>query len=502
MDVILRYKTYIALFLGAGVASYVLVPLVRRIALRLEAFDPPSNRRIRANVPTLGGLGVAIPFFLGLGLLFLWPNFVSERFFDGERPVLAMLLGGAMVLGLGIYDDLRGTGAWTKLPVQVAAALLVCAMAGPVRNVHLPLFGEVALGVASSPLTVLWIVGITNAFNFIDGIDGLAAGVGALVFGVNFFVANLYGHVEMMVVAALMCGGLLAFLRYNYYPARIFLGDTGSMFVGFILAVSALVSSMKAPTTAILLVPCGLLGYPILDTVLAVTRRVLKAKPVFSSDRSHIHHKLLFCGLGHRLSSAVAYGFTLVFAGIVVFSIYGRHHISGLLVALATAGLLFMFSKFGYWEFIRRHFSMAMRRQYRLYNLEAEVTALKMAEARDLDGLWRLLRQMGQDYGLQTVRMAGKDWERRWENPQVEDQPKAETSKFRLKAADAILQVKHKGGKDDDIRLEQNLLLEKISKTLERELLRVQERPSGRVVGRSPGNSAEKAQQPSQQPGG
>lgn len=479
MESILQYKTYIALFLGSGLLGYVLVPIVRRMALRMEAFDPPSDRRIRSNIPTLGGIAVAIPFFLGLGLLFLWPNLVSEKFFSGERQVLALVVGGAVMLGLGIYDDLRGTGAWKKLPVQILAGALVCVLAGPVRTLYLPLTGEVELGLAAVPLTILWIVAITNAFNLIDGIDGLAAGVGVLVFGVNCLIAHTYGHVDMMVVAVLMCGALLAFLRYNYYPARIFLGDTGSMFVGFVVAVASLQSSMKAPTTAIMLIPLGLLGYPILDAALAVLRRLLKGKPIFSSDRSHIHHKLMFCGLGHRLSSAVAYGFTLLFSGIVVFSIYGRHRVSGMLVAVAAGALLVMFHKFGYWEFIRRHFSVELRRHYRLYNLEAEVTALKMEEAQSVEELWGLLQQIGREYSLHTVRMEGEGWEKSWTNPRAEGKPERTARDLSLGRGGLRLHVSHNGEKDEDIELEQNLLLEKISRTLARELTRVDDGPRG-----------------------
>lgn len=473
MEILLSYKTYIGLFLGAWVACYVLVPIVRRMALRWEAFDPPSDRRVRENIPTLGGLAVAAPFYLGLALLFVWPNFVSSRFFAGDRRVLALIVGGLVMLALGAYDDLRGSGAWVKMPVQVLAAILVCILAGPVGRLYLPLFGEVELGLAAVPITVFWIVAITNAFNLIDGVDGLAAGVGLVVFGVNFFIAQIYGHVEMMVVAALMCGGLLAFLRYNFYPANIFLGDTGSMFVGFMVAVTSLLSSMKAPTTAMLLIPVGLLGYPILDVTLAVVRRVVKGKPVLSSDRSHIHHKLLFCGLGHRTSSAVAYGLTLLFAGIVIFSIYGRHRLVGLLVALAACALLAMFRKFGYWEFLRRTLSPGLRRKYRLYHLMQQVTDLKLRDASSVAEMWELMRNLAEDYNLRTMRLYVGDQDRRWARAGAEEGGEASTREFDLSYDDARLVVSHEAGKDQDMELEQNLLLEKTSERLSREMERV-----------------------------
>lgn len=295
-----------------------------------------------------------------------------------------------------------------------------------------------------------------------------------VVFGVNFFIAQMYGHVEMMVVAAVMCGALLAFLRYNYHPASIFLGDTGSMFLGFMVAVTSLVSSVKASTAAMLIIPVGLLGYPLLDVTLAVLRRGLKGKPIFSSDRSHIHHKLLFCGLGHRASSAVGYGFTVLFAAMVVLSISGRHRIVGVLIGVAVCAVMVMFWQFGYWEFIRRTFSPGLRRRYRLYHLLQQVTELKLRRTEDLGEVWDLLRALGEDYELADLRLrVGGEEERSWCNPEAPAAEGTEPREFRLRTADAVLEVRHEEGKDRDIKLEQNLLLEHISKRLSLEIERI-----------------------------
>jgi len=472
---LLTNKTYITLFLGGAVATYLAVPVVKRLARRLKAVDPPSDRRVHwREVPTLGGLAVALPLYVGVGLLYLWPNVISERFFSAVHNVQALLLGGALILLLGVYDDIRGANASMKFSFQILAGVAVCALSGPIRFVSLPLIGDVELGLAAVPVTVFWIVAITNAFNLIDGIDGLAAGVGILVCGVNFFIAYMYGHVEMMVFAAIMTGSLLAFLRFNFHPASIFLGDTGSLFIGFTIAVMSLQNSMKAPTTVLILIPLCVLGYPILDLSLAVVRRFLKGKPIFTSDRSHIHHKLLAKGLGHRAASVVAYGLTLLFTGAAIFHIYGRDRETGILLVLVLVLLAIMFKAFGYWEFIRNRFNLALRRKYRIYNLVERIVSLKLEDAQSQDEVWDLLCWVGKEFDLHTIKLyLNSSVARSWENPAARGSSEHCVREFELSPVGGKLWISHNGKKDDDIELEQNILLERISDNLAKNIKRL-----------------------------
>jgi len=371
------------------------------------------------------------------------------------------------VLVLGLYDDLRGAGAGVKLPVQVLAALVVCVLYGPLKAIRLPLAGEVELGIAAVPMMVFWMVAVTNAFNLIDGVDGLAAGVGLLVCGVNFFIARMGGHTDMMVFSAIMSGSLLAFLRFNFHPASIFLGDTGSMFLGFTVATVSLHSSMKASTTALMAVPMCVLGYPLLDTALAVARRYLKGKPIFSSDRSHIHHKLLAIGLGHWGVSAVAYGFTVLFAAAGVLHMLGRHRETGLLVGAVSVALLVLFKRFGYWEFVRHRFSPALRRKYRVYNMVERTVSLKMCDAGSVDELWTLVCQLGREFDLHEVELRlPRAGNRRWLNPSARGRPAHGERRFHLPGGEGLLRVTHNGREDADIELEQNILLERVAQSL------------------------------------
>ena len=472
---ILSHKTYIGLFLGAAVATYVLVPLVKRLAHRLGAVDHPSDRRAHeGRVPTMGGLAVALPVFAGIGLLYLWPNAVSQEFFTNESGVLALLFGGALMVALGVYDDLRGSDAILKFGVQVVAALCVCAMSGWITVLGVPILGEIDLGVAAVPVTVFWIVAVTNAFNLIDGVDGLASGVGLLVCGGSFFLALSNRHVDMMVFSAVMGGALLAFLRFNFHPASIFLGDTGSLFIGFTIAVVSMQSSMKAPTVALMFIPVCAVGYPLLDMCLAVARRFIKGKPVFSSDRGHIHHKLLDCGLGHRFSSIVAYGFTLLFTGIAILEVYGRHRESGILLAIALFLLLAMFKAFGYWRFVRDRLDLALRRRYRLYHLVSQMARLKMRDADNLEEVWEPVRLVGKEFDLHSATLKLDGWfKRTWENPHAEDGEDHTHREYYLPPVDGVLKVSYVGEKEEDIQLEQNILLEEISEELAKNLVRL-----------------------------
>jgi len=472
---LLTHRTYIALFVGGLCATYLLVPLVRALGLRFKVFDPSSQRREDGrHVPTLGGIAVAVPLYAGIALLYVWPNLVSESFFSAGRDVSALLLGGLMMLALGLYDDLRGARPVAKLLVQVVAGIIVCILSGPIKAINAPLIGTVELGVAAVPLTVLWIVAITNAFNLIDGIDGLAAGVGIFVCATSFLMAHMYGHVAMMVFAAIMTGSLLAFLRFNFHPATIFLGDTGSMFVGFTIAVVSLQSSMKAATTVLLLIPVCVLGYPLLDASVAIARRFLKGKPIFSSDRSHIHHKFLAQGLGHRRTSAMVYALTFLFTVAGILHIYGRDRESGVLVGAVFLVLAVMFKQLGYWELVWRYSKRTLRRKYRICNLTARLSLLKMEDARSVDELWSLVCRVAAEYDLYRMTLKAAGAERTWQNPSPDIESKGAARHFEL-AGEESLTVEHASGKEEDIEFEQDLLLEGISEGLAQNLTRLQQ---------------------------
>ena len=278
-------------FAAALGTAALATPAVVRLARRLGIVDRPSERGVsrRADLPLLGGLAVAAGAGAGLAAgAALMPGFVATRRLSG------VLLGALVVLAVGVWDDKRGLGAGAKFSGQLLAALL--AVGGGLRIGHLTEPTTLSSFVLPEWLgwvvSVLWIVGITNAINLIDGLDGLATGVGAIICATLTAIAWQGGHVVGVCLGVALLGGLLGFLPWNFPPARIFLGDTGALFIGFALSVLAL-EGYRQLSLLPFVVPLLALAVPILDTALSILRRVWLRAPVFSADRLHMHHRLL-----------------------------------------------------------------------------------------------------------------------------------------------------------------------------------------------------------------
>ena len=278
--------------LAAAFGTAVLAtPAVAGLARRLGIVDRPSARGVsdRAGIPLLGGLAVAAGFGAGLAVgAATLTDFVSTRRLSG------VLVGALLVLGLGIWDDRRGLGAGAKFTVQTLAAVAAVAAGLRIGHVTEPTtrtFFELPFWLGSVA-SVLWIVGVTNAINLIDGLDGLATGVGAIICATLTAIAWQGGHVVGVCLGMGLLGGLLGFLPWNFPPARIFLGDTGALFVGFTLSVLAL-EGYRQLSLIPFVVPVLALAVPILDTALSIVRRMRLGAPIFSADRQHMHHRLL-----------------------------------------------------------------------------------------------------------------------------------------------------------------------------------------------------------------
>jgi UDP-GlcNAc:undecaprenyl-phosphate GlcNAc-1-phosphate transferase len=291
--------TFLLTFLIALFLTILLTPMVRSFAPALGAMDKPSDRKVHtALVPRLGGVaifaGFAAAVLIGL-LLAYWRGAHIN-----PKPIIGVLLGGSMVFLTGLIDDLRGLRPLTKLGWQTAGALVAIYFGVAITYISNPFDGPLVLGFIAIPLTLLWLVGMTNAVNLIDGLDGLAAGVTAISAGTLFFVAlrtHQFGAALLMVALA---GAALGFLRYNFNPASIFLGDSGSYFLGFVLAASSIVGVFKTTLVVALIIPILILGVPIFDTTFAILRRLKERKSMLAADNRHIHHLLLRAGLTQR----------------------------------------------------------------------------------------------------------------------------------------------------------------------------------------------------------
>jgi UDP-GlcNAc:undecaprenyl-phosphate GlcNAc-1-phosphate transferase len=274
--------------------------------------------------------------------------------------------GGAAICAVGALDDVRSVRSLYKLAAQVFVAIFAFVCGFQIQAIQLPLFGTLQMGVFALPVTVLWIVGVTNAVNLIDGLDGLAAGVTFFAAFTSFVIASISGSVFVALTMAALMGALVGFLFFNFNPARIFMGDSGSYFLGFVLATTALAGGglqQKASTAVSLLVPVLALGVPIFDTLFSMFRRVLERRPIFSADRGHVHHRLLDIGLTHRRAVIFLYGVSsLLAAGAIAVSLGRSWHVG---LALLSVSLVFvgLVRFLGYFEYL--HFRKRQRARLR-----------------------------------------------------------------------------------------------------------------------------------------
>jgi UDP-GlcNAc:undecaprenyl-phosphate/decaprenyl-phosphate GlcNAc-1-phosphate transferase len=287
--------------------SAALTFAVREVARRAGLVDPCDDRKVHLNpVPRIGGVAIVLAVALAIAATMM--VFGSHLDAANGRG-LATVIGGALAVHLvGLVDDIRPMRARWKFLAQVVVACGVFIAGLRVTTLSLPFVGTVELGgVVGMLFTVLWFVGITNAFNLIDGLDGLAAGAALFALTTMFVVASSNGLIGAATVTIILAGATVGFLCFNFHPASIFLGDSGSLFLGFMLAGIGLLGSQKSPTVIAVAIPIVSLGLPVLDTTLAVARRFLRGQPIFTADRAHIHHRLLSLGFSPRNVALLLY---------------------------------------------------------------------------------------------------------------------------------------------------------------------------------------------------
>jgi UDP-GlcNAc:undecaprenyl-phosphate/decaprenyl-phosphate GlcNAc-1-phosphate transferase len=327
---------YILVFLVAAAVSLLATPLVRRLAIRVGAVDIPNDRKVHSEpTPLLGGVAMYLALLAGLGVAWLIPSF-RELFKTSSEPG-GVLAGASIALVMGVVDDTRGLGATGKLAGQMVAAGALILAGVQVFYFWFPKVGIISLSTdLSALLTVLWTLGMMNAVNLADGLDGLAAGVTAIA-GAAFFVYAFRAGGDVPTTAALisaiLAGACLGFLRHNFNPARIFMGDSGSMLLGLLLA-SATITGVGRTTepqfsdfagyVVPVLLPFLVLAIPLADAGLAILRRVRGRRPVFHPDKQHIHHWLLEMARSHRQAVLVMYLWSSMLAGSAIALSFGK----------------------------------------------------------------------------------------------------------------------------------------------------------------------------------
>ncbi|MBU5355360.1 undecaprenyl/decaprenyl-phosphate alpha-N-acetylglucosaminyl 1-phosphate transferase [Paenibacillus barcinonensis] len=306
-------------FLVSMGLALALTPLVKNFAVRIGAMDTPNARKVHTRImPRLGGLGIYLAFIITVAALL---PFVSSWFTTRDMSfVSAFLIGGTIIVLIGALDDRFELSAKVKLLGQiVAASVVVFGFNIRVDFVNIPFqdaYSSLETWV-SIPLTILWIVGVTNAINLIDGLDGLAAGVSGIAIGTIAVMSFLMGNTMIALMCLVLLGSIIGFLFFNFHPAKIFMGDTGSLFLGFSLAMLSMLG-FKQIAVVSFITPLIIIGVPLSDTLFAIIRRAVQRKPIFSPDKGHLHHCLRELGFSHRQTVLIIYGIAAFFGVLAI----------------------------------------------------------------------------------------------------------------------------------------------------------------------------------------
>ncbi len=346
--IIIEFHHLVA-FAVALIVAFFATPIARRVAFKAGAVSVPKDTRRVHKKPMalMGGLAIIAGFLLAIVYSFAIKDTQSFLAFFTQPKSVGLMGGALIIIVLGIIDDIKPLRARIKFPVQLLAAILVVATGTRIVAISKPFQNAVAsvpsmmfsLGdILAFLISVFWIVGMTNAINLIDGLDGLAAGVSGIAALSLFIVAVIRRQDDIAILAVSLVGAIFGFLPYNFNPAKIFMGDTGSTFLGFILATISIQGTLKSVTAIALAIPILVLGLPIFDTAFAITRRIVHGRPIGEADRGHIHHRLLDMGISHRMSVIILY---VISATLGLFSIALVD--KGLLPSLILLIILVMF---------------------------------------------------------------------------------------------------------------------------------------------------------------
>ena len=325
-------------FIISFILTFASTPLVKKLAFKIGAVDVPKDNRRMHKKPTarLGGLAIFFGFLVSTVL-----------FADMTKETVGILIGCVIIVVLGIFDDIYALGAKLKLAVQLTAACVPVIFGVGIDFIKVPDFisktGYLGLGWLSVPVTVLWIVGITNAINLLDGLDGLACGVSTIAALTLLCIALIVGEPEVAFITSALAGACFGFLPYNFNPAKLFMGDTGALLLGFILSTISVQGLFKGYAVISIAAPFLILGLPIFDTASAILRRVKSGRPIMSPDRGHLHHRLVDAGFSQKQAVTIIYMMCVVLC-ITAVALIITGAVSWWVFALVlTAFLLFVY---------------------------------------------------------------------------------------------------------------------------------------------------------------
>lgn len=409
-------KTYLFVYLGSAFLALLITPVVIWLARRLNIADVPDMRKAHTKpISHIGGVAIFLSMIcLTIGVLFL-SNIIGDAFQDILPKLIVLLCAAAFIFFVGLVDDImtKGLRARIKFLAQMAAAITVCAVGIRIKSVVVADWLTLDFGWFSWPLTLLWIVGITNAINLSDGLDGLAAGISAIACGVIAVFAVHSGNVVMVVLMLALLGSLTGFLFFNFSPAKIFMGDCGSLFLGFTIATSSVLCSTKSSALVGLTLPVLALGIPIFDTLFSMLRRFLERRSMFAPDRRHFHHRLVDMGLKQRHVVITIYVVTLIAAGLGMFMMVTRNTNSLIVFLCILLLLLLVFRVVG--SVRLRETIACLQRKYAItHEVQEEIKSFEHAQlhfrnARTFDQWWAAVCEAAQRMDFAWVSLKTKD---------------------------------------------------------------------------------------------
>lgn len=424
--------TYTKIFCVALLCSLILTPLVRRWALRWNIVDHPDEHRKlhRGVIPLAGGLAVFGGIVAALVITYFWSPGWQGRFSANGNSLSVLLTASAAICLLGLLDDRWGLRGRQKLVGQILVALILVSSGLLIRKITIFEF-PIELGLLAIPFTLFWLVGATNALNLIDGMDGLATSVGIVLSLAISVMAMMTGHQVDALVAMAIAGSLTGFWVYNSAPASIFLGDAGSMLIGLVLGTLAIRCSLKGPATIALVAPTALLAVPIMDVLMAIVRRVLMGRSIYSADRGHLHHRLLNRGYNQQMTVIIISLLCAITAAGALYAQFVRNDLLAIVAVAAMVAMLVITRLFGYEEFqlikLRaKHFFRSLvpkhRRQPEHGQLETHLQG--NAQWREL---WNTLAEFAERHDLKIIQLDvhlpahGEEYSAGWKRSNVTD---------------------------------------------------------------------------------
>ena len=332
----------------------MVTPILIKLGLKFGFVDQVNQRKIhRGAIPRIGGIGISLGTLLPIFLLCFFVNSGVE--IKTTSNMLLYFVGGLAISLLGLFDDIKGVNAKVKMLFQILIAFVATQHGALIESLPMP-WGRLELGIFGYVLTIFWIIGIINAFNLIDGMDGLSSGITLFSSLTLAMLAIVNGYLPTAFVALALAGAVTGFLIYNFNPARIFMGDSGSMFIGYILAILSVRSQSKAHAVVSIMVPIIAMGVPILDTTLAFMRRILRHQSIFEADKQHIHHFLLSIGFNQRKTVLILYAISVLFTILAMVMIFNKNIDTFLIVIIFAIIVFVIIKKLGYIEMIYGRF--------------------------------------------------------------------------------------------------------------------------------------------------